>query len=157
MGKRKKEKSLPPRTKRMNRKQRLQAAPRWLAGYGRSPVVRSGRKRYGVDWLCAIRELQLPGIGIDSEYVSPLRRMVQERAKRDHENLEGSSKARCEHQYFSGQSINMPNSICAKPIFSNGEYEKAIEFLRRKKEPWSEVDINVSLGRGTPGPGYSCP
>ncbi len=47
---------------------------------------RSYRKMDGVDWLCAINELQLLGMEIDPEYVSQLRRAVQEQAKKNHEN-----------------------------------------------------------------------
>ena len=94
MGKRKKKKSLPPRTKRMNRKQRLQTAPRWLSEYEGSHLVRAYRKRYGVDWLCAVAELQLLGVKIDPEYVSQLQRTVQEQAKQKHEKrLERESAA----------------------------------------------------------------
>ena len=69
----------------MNRKQRIQAAARWLTEYDGSHVVRSYRKRYGVDWLCAVKELQLLGVEIDPEYVSQLRRTVDEQAKKNHE------------------------------------------------------------------------
>jgi len=69
----------------MNRKQRLQAAARWLAEYDGLHVVRSYRKRYGVDWLCAIKELQLLGKEIDPKYVSQLQRTVQEQTKKNQE------------------------------------------------------------------------
>lgn len=80
MGKRKK-KPLPPRMKSMNRERRLQVAPRWLAAYEGSNLIRSYRKRYGVDWLCAITELQLLGVELDPVHVAQLRRTVEEQAK----------------------------------------------------------------------------
>lgn len=85
MGTRKKRKPLPPRTKRMNRKQRIQSAARRLREYDGSNVVRSYRKRYGVDLPCAIKEIQLLGVEIDPEYVSQLRQTVKEQAKKNHE------------------------------------------------------------------------
>jgi len=91
---RKKKKPLPPRTKRMNRKKRLQAAPRWLSEYKGSHVVRSYRKKFGVDWLCAVAELKLLGVQIDPEYVSQLQRTVQEQAKKKQQKrLERESAA----------------------------------------------------------------
>jgi len=72
---RKKKRSLPPRTLRMNRAGRLQSARHWLATQtGRSPVqiARSYRKRYGVDWPCAIHELSQLGILLDSAWVAQL-------------------------------------------------------------------------------------
>lgn len=73
---------MPPHTKRMNRKQRLQTAPRWLSEYEGSHLVRAYRKRYGVDWLCAVAELKLLGVKIDLECVSQLNRTVEEQAKK---------------------------------------------------------------------------
>lgn len=82
MGNRKK-KPLPPRVKRMNRKGRLQSAPRWVAAYEGTNIIRSYRKRYGVDWLCAIEELQLLGVRLDLAHVSQLRRMVEEQTNKN--------------------------------------------------------------------------
>ena len=65
----------------MNRNQRIRAAALWLTEYDGSHVVRSYRKRHGVDWLCAVKELQLLGVEIDPVYVSQLRRTVEEQAK----------------------------------------------------------------------------
>ena len=93
MGSKKKKKSLPPCTKRMNRGQRLQSAPNWLAAYEGAHIVRSYRKRHGVDWLCAVEELRLLGVEIDPEYVSQLRRTVQEQAKKNHEKQLERQKA----------------------------------------------------------------
>ena len=69
----------------MNRNQRIQAAALWLTEYDGSHVVRSYRKRYDVDWLCAVKELQLLGVEIDPVYVSQLRRTVEEQAKMNHQ------------------------------------------------------------------------
>lgn len=67
----------------MNREGRLQSVPRWLAGYEGSNVIRSYRKRYGVDWLCAINELQLLGVTLDPVYVAQLQRTVEEQEKQN--------------------------------------------------------------------------
>jgi hypothetical protein len=85
MGKGNKKKLPPSWAKRMNRVERLQVTVRRLNEYDGSDVVGSCRRRYGVDWLCAIKELQLQGLEINPEYVSQLRRTEQEQAKKNRE------------------------------------------------------------------------
>ena len=96
----------------MNRKRRLQSAPRWVAEYRGSNIIRSYRKRYGVDWLCAIEELRLLGARLDPVQVSQLRRTAEEQAKKNYEKrleqqLSAASEERSkrqpdsdEHYYF---------------------------------------------------------
>src|ERR1041384_7763322 len=63
----------------MNRAGRLQSARRWLATQtGRTPVqiAKSYRKRYGMDWPCAIHELSQLGILLDSAWVAQLNRIL---------------------------------------------------------------------------------
>ncbi|MGA2657750.1 MAG: hypothetical protein ABSH34_09545 [Verrucomicrobiota bacterium] len=72
---RKKKGPLPPRALRMNHAGRLQSARHWLASQtGRTPVqiAKSYRKRYGVDWPCALRELSELGIHLDPRWVAQL-------------------------------------------------------------------------------------
>lgn len=77
MGKRRKKNPLPPRRKRMNRSQRLQSAKRWLESFEGENVIRAYRKRYRIDWLCAVRELQLLGVALDSAYIQKLEQTVE--------------------------------------------------------------------------------
>lgn len=79
MSKKKKNRSLPPRRQRMRRPARLASARRWLASYSGKNVVRGYRKRYGVDWLCAVCELRLLGIEVDPKYVAQLEATVAQR------------------------------------------------------------------------------
>jgi hypothetical protein len=73
----------------MNRGARLQSARHWLssqAGRAAERIAKSYRKRYGVDWPCAIAELQSLGIRFDSRWVEHLERTlaghIQRRAQR---------------------------------------------------------------------------
>jgi hypothetical protein len=63
-----KRKPLPPRHKRLTRQGRLQAAKTWLRSYPGKNIARGYRKHFGVDSLCAIRELRLLGVAIDPAY-----------------------------------------------------------------------------------------
>lgn len=59
----------------MTRGARLQSARQWLATQkGRTPVqaAKSYRKRYGVDWPCAIAELATLGIRLDGNWVAQI-------------------------------------------------------------------------------------
>src|SRR5689334_9056214 len=57
-----------PRRKRMRRPARLASARAWLPTYGGRNVVRGYARWYGVDPVCAIRELRLLGVSISDEY-----------------------------------------------------------------------------------------
>ena len=63
-GKRKKKgrPRLPPRRKRMKCEKRLKAAKAWIPQYEGKNLVKGYRKHFGVDILCAIKELQMLGI-----------------------------------------------------------------------------------------------
>jgi hypothetical protein len=91
MSKKKKSCSLPPRRKRMRRQARLDSARQWLASYSGKNIVRGYRKRYGVDWLCAVRELHQLGVEVNPQYVAQLevtmeqRRLERQRRKQQRE------------------------------------------------------------------------
>ena len=63
-----KRKPLPPRHKRLTRQGCLQAAKTWLRSYPGKNIAQGYRKHFGVDSLCAIRELRLLGVAIDPAY-----------------------------------------------------------------------------------------
>lgn len=77
----KKKHPLPPRTLRMDRHGRIQSARAWLAAQRGRPAERiagSYRKRYGVDWVCAIAELSTLGIVFDAKWREQLSRRLNE-------------------------------------------------------------------------------
>lgn len=81
MGKRKKNRNLGPRRKRMRRPARLQAAVKWRAGYGGKNIVRGYARWFGVDLLCAIIELRTLGVAVDAEYEQQIVRTIAARAR----------------------------------------------------------------------------
>jgi hypothetical protein len=82
MTKSKKKKALPPRRKRMERAGRLRSARKWLASYDGKNVVRGYARWFGVDLLCAARELPLLGVKIDPDYVKQLQATVSNRRRK---------------------------------------------------------------------------
>ncbi len=82
MGKRrKKNRNLGPRRKRLQRPARLQAAVKWRSGYGGKNIVRGYARWFGVDLLCAIVELRMLGIAVAAEYEQQIRHTIAARAE----------------------------------------------------------------------------
>ncbi len=52
----------------MNRTARLRSARSWLKTYNGQNIVAGYRKHFGVDWVCAFKELEILGIAIEPEY-----------------------------------------------------------------------------------------
>ena len=77
----KKRDRLGPRKKRMSRQRRLESAKHWLAKLDGDDVLKAYRKTYGVDWLCAIKELGMLGVSLDNSRVEKLERSVEGHAE----------------------------------------------------------------------------
>ena len=65
-----------PRLHRLTRAVRLNDAAMWLPAYNGKNFVRSYRKRYGVDLLCAVAELQMLHVPLDPLYIARVRTTV---------------------------------------------------------------------------------
>jgi len=61
----------------MKRAARLSNAQAWLPKYDGKNVVRGYRKRYGVDLLCAIAELQMLNVHLDPIYIERVHTTVK--------------------------------------------------------------------------------
>lgn len=68
----------------MKRAGRLQSTKKWLASFEGKNVVRGYAKWFGVDLLCAAKELQLLGVEIDAFYLERLRVTFQNRRRKKH-------------------------------------------------------------------------
>jgi hypothetical protein len=82
MGKKKPRHSNQPRRQRLKQKDRLEAAKLWLPTYQGQKLFRAYRKRYGVDWPTALRELELLGVAVDPAFKEQVLRTVQAQAER---------------------------------------------------------------------------
>jgi hypothetical protein len=82
MARRKKRRIAGPRLHRLKRPARLDSARAWLPKYEGKKIVRSYRKRYGVDLLCAIAELQMLEVPLHPTYVDRVRTTVDNEIKR---------------------------------------------------------------------------
>jgi|GEM_PF-4199930 hypothetical protein len=59
---------------RYNRKQRLQTAPEWIKNYAGPDIVKSYRRWYRIDRICALIELKLCGVAISDEKIEAARK-----------------------------------------------------------------------------------
>ncbi|MBU0490878.1 MAG: hypothetical protein KKA73_14900 [Chloroflexi bacterium] len=83
-----------PRRRRFTRHQRLDAARSWLPTYDGDHVARAYRRRYGVDWPTAFRELELLGVELDPGYQERVRASVRgQAAARKHRRQEQAALA----------------------------------------------------------------
>ncbi len=85
-----------PRRHRMDREGRLQSArdSDWVNKYSGKHIIQSYRKRYGVDILCAIKELRLLGVSIDQEYEQQVRQFIEGKARAGKRKKEEQNKTR---------------------------------------------------------------
>ncbi|KAB2831864.1 MAG: hypothetical protein F9K48_11575 [Candidatus Brocadia sp.] len=65
----------------MNRARRLQSDRHWIPKYPGKNLVKGYRNHFGVDWLCAITELQMLGVNLDPSYVAKLKQFLDNHTK----------------------------------------------------------------------------
>lgn len=77
----KKKKGNTPKRKRLSRKDRLNSGKKWLETYSGKHIVNSYSKWFGVDKLCAIKELRMLGIEITEEYEEQIKKSIEDLTK----------------------------------------------------------------------------
>ena len=81
MTKKRGKQSFTPRRTRFKQEQRLESAKSWLpTGEGKN-IFPGYRKRYGVDWPTALREVEMLGVEVSPAYREQVLRTVQEQAE----------------------------------------------------------------------------
>lgn len=61
----------------MDRSARLQSARSWLKTYNGKNIVAGYRRHFGVDWICALRELEMLGVRMDAVYKGQILKSVE--------------------------------------------------------------------------------
>lgn len=126
------------RRKRLNRKQRLQAAKKWIPTYNGRNLVRGYRRWFGVDFICAMTELEMLGYEIDPKYKEQI--LKQEEAKRKQRKEEGRFKDKVPWQDDNFYFIAGYTSGGAPYGITWEEYEK--EYKEADEESSVEEDDN---------------
>ncbi len=70
-------KSNTPRRKRLTRKNRIGLSKEWIGNFDGKNIVIGYAKWYGVDLLCAIKELRMNGVTVDEEYEDEIKRSIE--------------------------------------------------------------------------------
>jgi len=96
----KKRKSNTPRHKRMKREARLQAAKHWISKYEGKNIIKGYSKHFGVNRLCAIKELEILGYKFKPEYIKQVK-----------ESLKAQEKARQQHKLQKKREENLNTEI----------------------------------------------
>jgi hypothetical protein len=99
-----------PRTKKMKQFQRLNSASHWMKSYNGKSLVKGYSKCYGVDKLCAVKELRILGVKIFGGYENNLRRSLQQvgdqrrlsKQKRQQQNNVEPFESDCYHAIIIG-------------------------------------------------------
>ncbi|MDL2233032.1 GNAT family N-acetyltransferase [Ruminococcaceae bacterium OttesenSCG-928-L11] len=99
-------------TKAQKRERELHKARAWLAAYdgGKQNIARNYRKKFGVDMLCAIRDLQEIGVTFSEEYISAVRdseeRRIEQKARKKEERMERNNNRHPKnHQWVDGKLL----------------------------------------------------
>lgn len=104
MGKKKKKnKNLGPRSKRMNRKGRLQSGREWIKTYEGNHIIKGYAKWYGVTKLCAMIELEMLGLKFSEKKKAGIRRAEEDRIRQKQLRKERRKK-REEQEFFDSDS-----------------------------------------------------
>lgn len=102
----KKRKSNTPRHKRMKRDARLQATKHWLPRYEGKNIIKGYSKHFGVNKLCAIKELEMLGYNFKPEYIKQVK-----------ESLKVQEKLKQQHKLIKKQTENLNNYIDSDETF----------------------------------------
>lgn len=109
-----------PRRKRLNKKQRISIANDWLKSYNGKNIVKGYSNWFGVDLLCAIRELRIVGQIISEEYEIQVRKSLEDKflqrknakEKKEYNEIENEYANDLENEFIVGYTFNgMPFGI----------------------------------------------
>jgi hypothetical protein len=70
-------KKRPPKKKRLKKPARLERAKQWVKTYSGKRIVHGYAKHFGVDKLCAVKELRMIGIEVSDQYEKQLRHSLE--------------------------------------------------------------------------------
>lgn len=102
----KKRKANTPRHKTMKRNTRLQAAKYWILKYKGKNIIKGYSNYFGVNKLCAIKELEILGHKFKPEYIKQVK-----------ESLKAKEKARQQHKLQKKQEESLDNRMDSDETF----------------------------------------
>lgn len=125
----KKNRNLGPRIKRMTQRERLSSARAWLPKFDGKDILCGYRKRYGVDWRCAVIELEMLGVKLDQERVRTLFCSVQGQIR-----ARAIKKAKEEEALLEGYGVDFDDDFSYIAGFTSGGAAYGV--------PWEEPRLS---------------
>jgi hypothetical protein len=89
-----------PRRKRFNREQRLQSAKEWIPTYTGKNLIKGYKKWFGVDFVCAIKEIKMLGYEVDPEYKKQILKQEEAKQKADEKRKAEEKRKKAEEKHF---------------------------------------------------------
>ncbi len=127
----------------MNHSARLQSARSWLKTYSGQNIVRGYRKHFGIDWVCAFKELEMLGVKIDDGYKNRLLKSlagdVAARTRRKHRRKEASDGFPDQNETFAYVASY------TEAVFAYGVTWEKWERLDHEDSMHPEVDISMII------------
>jgi len=88
-----------PRRKRYTKEQRLESSKEWIGNYDGKNIVKGYAKWYGVDLLCAIKELRMNAVNVDEDYENEVIKSIEAKKLAKNLNEVNRKKRLIDNQY----------------------------------------------------------
>ena len=119
----------------LTREKRLPRARRWIEQYTGTHIVKAYKKRFGVDQLCAMTELKMLGVNLDSGYVE--RATAAEMVRRA--QLQ-EKKEKQKEQAWLALHANQDDRFFYIAGYTSGGAPYGVTWEEMGLEPWEEID-----------------
>jgi len=117
------------------REKRLRRAKQWVEQYTGSHIVKAYKKRFGVDQLCAMAELKMLGVALDSDYVE--RATAAEMLRRV--QLAEKKQERKEQEWFA-RHADQNDQFFFIAGYTSGGAPYGVTWAEMGLEPWEELE-----------------
>jgi len=138
--------------KTLKKQGRLRSAANWVKVYNGKNTVRGYAKRYGVDLLCAIKELRVLGIEVTEAYEIAVKRSIEQRTLQKGKRKEELEKQKPATEASGDETfaIIVGNTSGGAPYGVTWEQMEAIDAenigiaaIRDGQGPFDELDFLV--------------
>lgn len=132
----KKKKILGPRRKRMTRATRLINAKEWVKSYDGKNIIKGYAKWFGVDWICAMTELEMLGYPFSEKMKEKTRNAV---ANRNHDKkLKKETRKQKRDQFEENWDIDCDESFAFIAGYTSGGVPFGVTY-----DEWIEMEKAV--------------
>jgi len=117
------------------KEKRLARAPKWIASYTGTHIDKAYKKRFGVDQLCAMKELIMLGVNLDPVYVE--RTTEAEMIRRA--QLQQKKQERKEQGWLA-RHADQNDQFFFIAGYTSGGVPYGVTWAEMGMEPWEELE-----------------